>query len=391
MKIFLLILLFPFPLPGQVTDAAVVFASPDEMKSYKSKEEDSYYENYRRQGFKPQPIEVVRRHRLKHIRIFLSADNSKAEINNTNLDKIKRDMEYLDPRNLGKESVKRNAVLSYTNTKGISATLFLDSEYDEFMWGEPGYWINLTDENGSRDYYTGLAQNHYIRLLEAGQNIWKDDSTLIVSAVRVRLTKPFIHPVSAPKYEAIENIKVEIWIPDLVRDGDNDGLTDIEEDKMMLNPLSSDADADGTSDLEDHNPRFRSRTTNETLIYKAILDNYLGDTIRIRNNKIIDSERPRLMHTLKSRTRLIVTDDPLLQNADFDYGRTIILSSKDYETSKANYPVTLDQTIVSPLFKVDDIPDTFVVSVSGTLGGGKYLIKKLVEGFDIVRVERRIH
>ena len=151
------------------------------MKSYKSKEEDSYYENYRRQGFKPQPIEVVRRHRLKHIRIFLSADNSKAEINNTNLDKIKRDMEYLDPRNLGKESVKRNAVLSYTNTKGISATLFLDSEYDEFMWGEPGYWINLTDENGSRDYYTGLAQNHYIRLLEAGQNIWKDDSTLIVA------------------------------------------------------------------------------------------------------------------------------------------------------------------------------------------------------------------
>lgn len=207
----------------------------------------------------------------------------------------------------------------------------------------------------------------------------------------MRLTKPFIHPVSAPKYEAIENIKVEIWIPDLVRDGDNDGLTDIEEDKMMLNPLSSDADADGTSDLEDHNPRFRSRTTNETLIYKAILDNYLGDTIRIRNNKIIDSERPRLMHTLKSRTRLIVTDDPLLQNADFDYGRTIILSSKDYETSKANYPVTLNQTIVSPLFKVDDIPDTFVVSVSGTLGGGKYLIKKLVEGFDIVRVERRIH
>ena len=53
----------------------------------------------------------------------------------------------------------------------------------------------------------------------------------------MRLTKPFIHPVSAPKYEAIENIKVEISIPDLVRDGDNDGLTDIEEDKMMLNHL----------------------------------------------------------------------------------------------------------------------------------------------------------
>jgi hypothetical protein len=98
-----------------------------------------------------------------------------------------------------------------------------------------------------------------------------------------------------------------------------------------------------------------------------------------------------LIHTLKSRTRLIVTDDLNLQYVDLDYDRTIIASPSDHQISKGKYPVTLDETNVSPLFKVDDRPDTFVVSVSTHLGGGKYLIKKVANGFDIVRIESWIH
>jgi len=394
MKILLLILLIPFRLLGQITEdeVTVVFESPDSWRSYKSKEEDTYYENSKYQGFVPGTIDIVKKHRLKHVKILLSEEGySKHEVNDTNIEKIKRDMEYLDPKNLGKESIKRNSILSHSNSKGITVSLFLDCKYDEFMWGEPGYWINVTDKNGSRDYYTGLAQNYYIKISNSNSNVWKNDSTLQFTGVRVRLVEPFIHPVSAPKYEAIDNVKIEISIPDLTRDTDKDGLTDIEEDKFMLNPKAKDTDGDGINDLEDHNPRFKSVTTGKSLLYKALLDNFLGDTIRIRNNKILDSKRPRLIHTLKSRTGLIVSDDPDLQRVDLEYNRTIILTSQEYKLSKASYPVTLDETNVSPLFKVDDMVDTFVISVSQDLGGEKYLVKKVKDGFDIVQIESWIH
>lgn len=391
MKIILLILLSPLTLLGQVTEGEVVFASPGEMKSYKSKEEDIYHENNKYQDFKPPSVDIVKKHRLEHIKILLSEDNSKQEINDTNIEKIKRDMEYLDLKKQGKELIKRNSIMSYSNSKGTTATLFLDSKYDEFMWGEPGYWINLTDKKGSTDYYTGLAQNYYVKILDLSGNVWKNDSTLVFSAVRVRLVEPFIHPVSAPKYEAIDNVKVEISISELIKDTDKDGLTDIEEDKLMLNPRANDTDSDGINDFEDHNPRFKSVTTNETLVYKALFEAYGSDTIKIRNNKIIDLRQPRPGRTIKPRTRLIVTDDPNLQRVDFEYNRTAILTQEEYETSKAKYPVTLDETNVSPLFKVDDRPDTFVVSVSSDLGGEKYFISKLKDGFDIVQIESWIH
>jgi hypothetical protein len=394
MKITLLIFLTPFTLLGQVIEDEVknVLESPDGWKSYKSKEEDTYYENNKYQDFIPESIDIVKKHRLKHVKILLSEEgNSKQEVDDTNIEKIKRDMEYLDPKNRGEGSIKRNSILSHSNSKGVTVTLFLDSKYDEFMWREPGYWINLTDKNGSSDYYTGLAQNYYIKILNSNSSVWKSDSTLLFSGVQVRLVEPFIHPVSAPKYETIDNVKVEISISDLARDTDKDGLTDIEEDKFMLNSQGQDTDGDGTNDFEDHNPRFKSVTTGKSLVYKALLDNYISDTIRIRSNKIIDSKRPRLIHTLKSQTRLIVSDDPDLQKVDFEYDRTIILTSQEYKTSKANYPVTLDETNVSPLFKVDDMVDTFVVSVSQDLGGQRYLVKKLKDGFDIVQIESWIH
>src|SRR6187402_1479579 len=100
MKILLLILLIPFTLLGQITEdeVEIVFESPDEWKNYKSKEEDTYYENNKYQGFIPHTIDIVKKHRLKHIKILLSGNNSKQEINDTNIEKIKRDMEYLDPK-----------------------------------------------------------------------------------------------------------------------------------------------------------------------------------------------------------------------------------------------------------------------------------------------------
>lgn len=387
MKILLLILFTPLTLLGQ----DVVFASDDEPNPYKSTEENIYNKENKYKPFKPLPIDIIKNHSLKHIKIQVVESSAHQDVNESTLSKMERDITFLDPKNLTSRSKKRDALLRYKNSKGAIVTLYLDSKYDEFMWGEPGYWINIEDESGSKDYYTGLAQNYYIKFQDTGVNIWKNDSTLQISGIRVRLIQPFMHPIEAAKYEAIDNVKVEISISDLKRDSDNDGLTDIEEDKLMLNPNSNDTDGDGIADPEDHNPRFKSETTHENLIYKGILDEFINDTIRIRDKKIMKPERPSLIHTLLPRTRLIVTEDVNLQTVDFDYNWNIIMTKNEYLAFKIKYPVTFDETQVTPLFKVDNMTDTFVISEYRDLGGDKYVVKKLKNGYDIRGIEHWIH
>src|SRR5688572_9642520 len=133
MKILLIILLTPLTLLGQILQEEIVIESPDPVESY-SKEEDAYNENHSYQDFTPPHIEIVKNHRLKHVKILSSADTFKHEINDSNTDKIKRDMEYLDPKNVN-GSVKRNPILKYSNTNGTTVAPLLDSKYDEFMWG----------------------------------------------------------------------------------------------------------------------------------------------------------------------------------------------------------------------------------------------------------------
>ncbi len=386
MKILLLIALSPYALFAQIE-----FESPDEDNPYKSKQEDIYYQNSRYGPFRPKSIEEVKKHGLKHIKVIISKDTVRKNVQESQGEKLERDLKFLNPSNLTKGSEYRNKILEYSNDKANTATLFLSPKYDEFMWGEPGYWINLKDGKESHDYYTGLAQNYYIRILDNGKNIWKNDSTLEFCGVRVRLIEPFIHPVQAPRYEAIESVIVEISISDLTSDRDADGLTDIEEDKLMLNPLSKDSDLDGIVDSQDPNPRFPSVINNETLVYKAILDNFINDTIKIRDGKIVDGKRPSLIHTLKPRTRLIVSDDVDLQNVHLEYDQTIIVTPMEYESLQVKYPVTVEEVKVSPLFSIDDVVGSYVISVYGDLGGTKYLVKKVKNGYDIRRIQGWIH
>jgi len=287
MKILLLIVFLPLTLFGQ--------------KEYNSKEEDNYNHGDKYEGFIPTPIDEVRKFGKKYFRILTTDISYSEKASDTDLGKIKMDMSFLDPENLmkmEKEAKRRNEICKYSNGKGLTAILFLDSKYDEFMWGEPGYWIRIEDKNDSVDYYTGFAKNYYFKLFDSGSSIWKNDSTLQFPALRVRLVEPFIHPVQAPKYETIDsNLIIEVAINDLRRDSDKDGLTDIEEDKLMLNPYLKDSDNDGKNDNEDNNPRFKSSSSNETLLYKAIIDNFINEEIKIRDGKILDPKRPTLIHT----------------------------------------------------------------------------------------------
>ncbi len=381
MKILLLTVFLPLTLFGQ--------------KEYSSKEENIYSQSDKNEDFKPKSIHEVLNFKAKYFRVLETDIAHSEKASDTDLEKMKMDMDFLNPENLLKlanKAKRRNEICKYSNGNGLTAILFLDSKYDEFMWGEPGYWIRIESKNDSVDYYTGLAQNYYLKLFDSEINIWKNDSTLQFAALRVRLVEPFTHPVGAPKYETLDNnLIAEITLEDLKRDSDNDGLTDIEEEKLMLNPKSKDTDNDGINDFEDHNPRFKSISSNETLLYKAILESFIGDEIKIRDGKIIDPKRPTLIHTLPSWTHLIVTDDSDLQKVEFDRNQFIIMTNDEYNNYKLSYPISLDEITVTPLFKVDNESNKYFVSRYTDLGGEKYMVTKLKNGYNVSMYEMWIH
>jgi hypothetical protein len=65
-------------------------------------------------------------------------------------------------------------------------------------------------------------------------------------------------PQQAPQLGAQE---WRIIVSDITRDSDNDGLTDIEEERLGLDPHNPDTDGDGIKDGEDICPNLSQKTT----------------------------------------------------------------------------------------------------------------------------------
>lgn len=180
-------------------------------------------------------------------------------------------------------------------------------------------------------------------------------------------------------------------LSDLIKDSDGDGLTDIEEEKLALNPFDKDTDRDGVDDTKDHNPRFKSEINNETLLYKVILQNEIdNDTATlIRDNEIINPGRYYYLED--DHLFFVVSDDEDLQHAEFDHGRYIILSTSEFELYRKKFPVTPYRADVRPKFKVDQLKNGFFIWVERMPGVDKFLIKRRQNGYEITTYESGIY
>ncbi|MFY0601087.1 MAG: hypothetical protein JXR03_15530 [Cyclobacteriaceae bacterium] len=371
---YFFILFIPFSLFGQ-----------SDEEDFFSTEEQEYYENLSRDySFKPTPVELATKNWFEHVKTIEARNRFKApDINENILEKIGRDIDLLDSAKL-QAIIKESQVVACEELNGTTAILYMDSKFDEFMWGEPGYWIELSANGKSSYYYTGLTRNYYINLYDSKLPVWKNDSTLQFRALNVRMIKPFIHPLEAPKYETIkDNLIIQLSLNQITKDSDGDGLQDIIEDKMMTNSNSNDSDGDGVLDVDDTNPRFESVRTNRTLMFAGLLDNYINDTLKIRDNKIINAKRPTQISKLKPRTYLIVSDDPDIQRIPIEYNQYIILTTHEFEEYKKKYPISFEDISISKTFKLDKYPNSFKVSISTNLGGEEYIVTELQNGYDI--------
>jgi hypothetical protein len=177
-------------------------------------------------------------------------------------------------------------------------------------------------------------------------------------------------------YELVKDgLLLTIDMETLRKDSDGDGLTDIEEARFMTDPFNSDTDGDGIADGLDLNPRMSVPRSDKTAVYEYLIQFCFADTIPLAIPELCYANE-------KTRTVRIVTDCPELQAVQPRTMRLIVLSEEDYENS-SKYFVPMDSYHLSPMFKVDDEEETYLVSVSARSGFWDCLVKKIDKGWKL--------
>ena len=82
-----------------------------------------------------------------------------------------------------------------------------------------------------------------------------------------------------------------------------------------------------------------------------------------------------------TETVLIVSNSPDVQSIQPKSHRIIILTEEEYEFLKEPFDEDLPKTTITPLFKVDDIPDAFVFHIDYGMSGKNYVVVRIDKGW----------
>jgi hypothetical protein len=145
----------------------------------------------------------------------------------------------------------------------VLAVVSLSQNYDpagEVSGG--GYWVHLSRDGGNTwesPRYTGLAQFFPYEVLRAScLALIADDRLQVEVAVKEIDTSSITYPPVGMRYRREEaGLYLDMPLAVLSRDSDGDGLTDIAEENLLLDPRNVDSDGDGLADARDPFPNVR--------------------------------------------------------------------------------------------------------------------------------------
>ena len=360
---------------------AFLFAQEEE---YKSKEQEEFYKNREFKEFKPLDRVVF----LNYKDDFFGFE----EIENYTpycdtlfytpfQDSIEKHCRYYFWHDSIRQSIggiDRYQILKYEKKDNAEAFVYYDRRYVREFCGEPELWVAYSSNEGEswEYYYTGIVQRQPIFVKWYSKlPLFNSEGGLQIEACLLRQMSSYIMPVGFPEFQLQKDgLVLTLDLETLQKDSDGDGLTDIVEAKFQTDPNNADTDGDGIPDDLDLNPRFSLPRTEKTVIMESVIENkildFFTDTLSILN-----IPEPSFA-TDTTETVLIVTDSPDIMSIQPKSCRVIILTEEEYEVLKEPFEDDLPRTYITPLFKVDDIPDAFVFSVNYGMSGKSYFVVK---------------
>lgn len=150
------------------------------------------------------------------------------------------------------------AIARYERIDGESVILFRSSEVD--LSGEipaPGLWLARTEGGRWRaPVYLGLQEHFpYVPVPQSAAPLIENGRLRI--EVRVREIDPqsiTFPPVGLSLLRSEHGVVIERGLAEIERDSDGDGLTDLLERRLLLDPADADGDGDGMADGSDPMP-----------------------------------------------------------------------------------------------------------------------------------------
>jgi hypothetical protein len=283
---------------------------------------------------------------------------------------------------IGSSGINIHQMIKRGTIGNTQAILYRDSKYSQGK----DVWLALYNPKQKRwqKYYTGLTQSLPLHLKWDSQvPFFKDAHTVQIEAAytrKVHLKQNHYYPSS----ELIQDgVVVEIDVALIMSDSDRDGLTDVLEEKLLLNPKKCDSDGDGVIDSLDPNPRFSLPRTEFTQIYEEVHNgsHYLENLFY----PIPFMPLKYAMYSLNgpdTYTCLIVSDDKDIQGIGLSNYRLIILTTEEYEAQKDFGLKEFRQIYFDTLTKIPGKKDTYKIRVSSGPGGSEYTVRKGKGGWE---------
>jgi hypothetical protein len=384
----------------------ISLSSCNQFKSdYKCSELDSYYDSISK-NFKINDLKKLNSIEIKED-YFEVVPIKKPSLLNKNfhedlLDSIanSRKIDLKDSRGMDKlwnevlklkvGPITRYDVLKHGSLKNNQAIIYADYKFNDCY--EEGYWIALSKDNGKKwkKYFTGITINkNYFFKNNSKISLWKNSHILQIEAVKVKKISNRILPSKMEEFQTIrDSIAILLDLSKITLDSDHDGLTNIMEERMLLNPYNHDTDRDGIIDSKDKNPRFKTIKTGKSILYEVLMGNYIFEN---ENMFQIDFENlPQKKYPYSGNPNgisIFVTDDNAVKGLELKDETLIVMSSREYQKYKLKYPHSFKNKDYSKMFLCDNEEDIFKIVTTHCNGDTTYLVKKNNKGWSVSILE----
>ena len=398
--------------------SAIAFAQEEDfdfdayLAKFKSTEEDQYYhrdeeKEWKYVPYKPLKKSKVRRYKneffeFKKTKDYTAYDEEKRfhtpyqdSIWDVQQERLKNFLDTaadprhssfnlfdIEPQYIGE--IDRYRIMKHERKGETEAFVYWEGEFENGL----GIWVAYSYDKGKNwsYYYTGIVQNKPLYLKWYSKYpLLNDNGDLQMEACLMRRISDFSYN---PEYEVVQDgILLTMELDILQRDSDGDGLTDIMEKKYYTDPNNPDTDGDGITDNMDLNPRRSVPRTDKTIVYEVIIngDKRLSCEPEYDNCELIPLDEVTPVHYSSdtTMTSMIITDDPNIISVQPINERIIFLSPEEYEAIQNDYEDELPEVDYSPLFKTDNLENTYVFSGSSIMWSAYYYAKWTEKGWEI--------
>jgi hypothetical protein len=162
-----------------------------------------------------------------------------------------------------------------------------------------GYWLHLSSDQGQHwegPYYLGFAHQFPYVVQSASRVPAFDGDRVQIEVERREVDESTITfpPVGLRAKAVATDRFLSVDVTAVKRDSDGDGLTDLLEEKLVLDPMSRDTDGDGLSDRDDPlplHPRGPDDATGEVgTLLSRLLPSLLGGLTPIQQSAAAGNE-----------------------------------------------------------------------------------------------------